>query len=694
MRKIIYSLAAASMIFAGCTKEVVTSELTDNPNAIGFDISTSKTRATIADITKLQDATSGIGIYATKNNGEGVQTMYIDNEAYIYDGAKWAWATEQLWPTTGSDYPMNFYAYWPAAKDYTYDDLDETLVRGYSANSVGSDYDYLAANYLGVTTRPASSNLRLDFKHILSQIKFQVVVGAGMSVEIISMDIHNIANSRLFNFGTLEWMAEPISRSLDVNYKDDTNSKATWEVGDGISKFAIPATAMDGNRMLIPQNNSSHAWNKTAANLGTGAYVEVVYRMWNTATGEDVVGYYAAIDHPTMRAQYEGYTKPSHGQYGNTELYVKVGYPLDTNWKMEKSYTYTIYLGTPNATGGYLVDDTFVGEWGIDSGYSVVHPDTEEPINVGDPIVDLTQPIDFIVDVNPWQEYEVNATQTVVDGGYADILYLDAENRLAIGKYGVDPVTVNNMVFTKYGGVVGFTGSGLRETGWIASDVKFNPTSTTYSTYASIPYHVGSVDHYGVHVKSGRGDICKLVGLTSTEAQKKSIAELDAYDSGWRLPTVYENISFVGGAPGASWQTWKVSDYKDWEDPEYCDPVLTYTNTAPDGTNKKWQYFYSALGVPTGGYGSAASPATGRFPVVTDNYNKDAYSQILPVAGGTYSTTGEASYSPGYGVDYWANNSPSEFRNGLFLRITSASVNPVVFTLDDNRAAAIRCVRP
>jgi hypothetical protein len=156
-----------------------------------------------------------------------------------------------------------------------------------------------------------------------------------------------------------------------------------------------PVTSTSGSLMLMPQDFSGRAWSKTSAPSNTDAYIEVVYRIYETTTGKDVVGYTDATKHP------------DYASLGNTTtgaLFVKVGYPLPTVWEMGKGYTYTIYLGTLDASGGNLVDPDFMNDNGTDSGLPVVDPSNNDPINVPDPIVDTTKPIGFTVSVTDWTD--------------------------------------------------------------------------------------------------------------------------------------------------------------------------------------------------------------------------------------------------------------------------------------------------
>jgi hypothetical protein len=122
-----------------------------------------------------------------------------------------------------------------------------------------------------------------------------------------------------------------------------------------------------------------------------------------------------------------------------------------------------------------------------------------------------------------------------------------------------------NQLFFKFGGVVGFTNVvAPNETPWPgANAVKFNPVTgaPSYADYTTIPkwngtstadgYISSTSYHTKANVLTGRGDPCKLVGLTVEQIQAGTI------DNGkYRLPTQAENVDFASSAThvaGAGW---------------------------------------------------------------------------------------------------------------------------------------------
>jgi hypothetical protein len=399
MKKVTMGLAALALIFASCATDETTSVNKSNPDAIGFSASTGKTRASSNDLAALKASTTGFGVYAT--NGAS-PAEFINNENYKWNNtaSAWEWAgDDQMWPTTEAGYPVNFYAYYPDINSTS--DLD-ILAMTKSITLVetpATQIDYLAAKTENVVARPMSSKVDLDFKHMLSKLDFKVLTGAGVTVTVQSIAVKNVFGTRTFDYKDLAWEATPAA-STNQSYAyaglSDTN------VFEGATTAAAVTTA-SGSIMSMPQSLADRAWVRTdggSAPTTSESYIEVVYRVIETTSQKDVVGFSDADDYPDATpGDYE-----DDENLAGTPLFVKVGYPLPTVWEMSYAYTYTIYLGTPNATGGYLIDDTFIDEEGGETDLPVVDPNTGEKKDIPDPIFDTDLPIGFVVDVDTWTD--------------------------------------------------------------------------------------------------------------------------------------------------------------------------------------------------------------------------------------------------------------------------------------------------
>jgi hypothetical protein len=274
----------------------------------------------------------------------------------------------------------------------------------------------------------------------------------------------------------------------------------------------------------------------------------------------------------------------------------------------------------------------------------------------------------------PSKKVTYNITLTL-DGGEADILYFGADNRLSIGRWGVDVTNIEDMVFTQFGSVIGFTNAGAT---WNTSYILFNPTATANYAYTSIPnYNAWNSKtpadsplvsdpayHNGTNISGGRGDICKLVGLTSAEAQGMTIEQLDAYQSGWRLPTLQENRKFIGTTPD--------------------DPTTSF------GTSSGY-YIWTANSQ------NASSPGTGTFP--KNKYYSAGNDVTLPAAGnrnyyngsisnqdtnGYYWSSTALSGSDGYSLNFYSSlvgsSYSSSYAYGFSVRCFSTGETPTART--------------
>jgi hypothetical protein len=419
MKRTIFSLAAVALLAVGCAENTTTEVnpvIKDDLNAIGFEMGTGKVTDTRAagdnTLATLQANTTGIMVTAIKNSG----TSYFLNKYYKYTGGAWGWvetaaADWKLWPAAGStEYPLDFYANFPAvAMSHVEDATDE--LRGFFPiyDAVGSQIDYMAAKKEDVGVRPPSGKVTLNFKHITSKIDFAVAAGAGTTVEVQSIKVmnvnNNVGNNAYFDHFTFKWVSSSVV-ATDYSYMVAPAKAAN--IFD--STTAANVTGDNGSMMLMPQDISNYDWvwqNIPGDDPETGeSYIEVVYRVTETTGGADVVGYGDASNHPDWDTSVTVHTPhdPAKHPADNTKLFIKVGYPLSTLWEVNTAYKYTLKLGDPSSTGGYLIDEYFIDEDGDTTDLKVVMPGTPgDPYpDVPDPIYSDSDEIGFDVDTSGW----------------------------------------------------------------------------------------------------------------------------------------------------------------------------------------------------------------------------------------------------------------------------------------------------
>ncbi|MDR1671492.1 MAG: hypothetical protein LBR57_03135, partial [Alistipes sp.] len=180
----------------------------------------------------------------------------------------------------------------------------------------------------------------------------------------------------------------------------------------------------------------------------------------------------------------------------------------------------------------------------------------------------------------------------------------------------------------------------------------FNPSTVTPTDYGTIPVYAStdysnnildvsaSTWHNSTNVPLGKGDPCRLVGLTIAQIKAGSI------DSGqYRLPTQSENEAFLGS-----------SDY---------------------------QSAGSAYYTVSGGW-TAGSPGVGTFPA------GNAPDTALPAAG--YRDTSGSVYVQGTSGRYWSSTVYNS-SYGSYLSFSSSTVYPANVGYAYANGFAVRCVR-
>jgi hypothetical protein len=241
------------------------------------------------------------------------------------------------------------------------------------------------------------------------------------------------------------------------------------------------------------------------------------------------------------------------------------------------------------------------------------------------------------------------------------ILYFDSTSgTMQLGTWGNQITAANyktTMLWFKFGGVVGFD---LSTVNFSTTNIKFNPMTTpsnitgwgsksttlpavpgfTTADYTAGIRNVSGSDYHSVaNIKVGRGDPCKLVGLTVDQIQS-GVIDNNLY----RLPTKDENFAMAGG----------LAD-----------------NSGPTAGK------YTVSGSWTG-----SSPGFGTFPTPDPDV-------VLPSAGFRLDTTG-VDYKPGEAGMYWSSVALDNAR-GHNLHFNSTSVNPSISHFY-SYGNAVRCV--
>ena len=477
MKKNTFVIAVmAAMVLSSCSnQEEIYPDLgpvKNNPNAISFMGTT--TRANISTMTQLEE---GFQVFASTDGTnwykDATGTLTTINGTFDYykpagadplfsDFNGWQWRNEALsdeieapiWPTFGGGTTMEFYAKHPIENSFTPGPGDMTKTIVPDADRF-KQVDELAARAT-VNARPANG-LALHFNHILSKINVSIAPGAGLTVEVQSVKLVKPLSEAKYDYATattaaaqVGWAATTTTGIYGYNesvFAGSTTAGANAYMATHTSGAAVKSLmqnngTVDGNLMLIPQVHTATDLTdvKTNANIITGGsspYFEVIYRVYETTGGKDVVGRsdikgvsvskpYYNVDGTVSYKDYitdvvatawsgsdvyPGYAAPG-ADYINSgvpqddeHLYIKALFPIMTTnpdagvaWDRGKGYTYNLLIGGDTGTGGYYADNEYYDETGRGTG--LYHRGTNG--DGGDPV--FSNYIHFDVTVGDWDD--------------------------------------------------------------------------------------------------------------------------------------------------------------------------------------------------------------------------------------------------------------------------------------------------
>ena len=381
-RKLFYGLAllGASLSLTGCADEDITGGISDEGKSISYGVSLvgNHTRALGLTSTNYIDNLPNMQVFAYYHpnaNGFGVtpgnQYVGAGGSGITVTNTGGVWkedaANTAYWPAETA--PLNFQAIAPAS-DNSFEvtnSVSENLahmVANVTVPTANADQrDIPMANEDKVTQSTHGRSVQLDFKHVLSQVRFKVQTASKqLSGNIGAISLCNIKSTGSVGYhaaddiadGTNDWMKVVLGTTVS----DDAVASYAIGMGDGsfgTAQFgagnAKDVTAADGSLMMLPQTTvkwttvDGSAVTIAAADAAKNTYIKISCKIKNGDT----------------------YLIGSENAYG--EVYI----PFAAAWAMGKKYIYTINIGT--GTGGF--DEN------------------------GNPLV---QPISYSVDVNEWIE--------------------------------------------------------------------------------------------------------------------------------------------------------------------------------------------------------------------------------------------------------------------------------------------------
>jgi hypothetical protein len=389
MKRIILTLLLPVLLPVGCAKNEITEVNISARDVVGF--ATTTLRSAVVGLGTMQNDGAGFRVYAVSNSSPS--NWYNDGAGGVIDGSNnyryagsWGWTGQApKWPASLNDYPMTFYALYPAAPaglTLSPAATSPSLFQfTYQVQAENNQVDLLAAKATA-NLKPASGKLPLTFRHLLSKINFGVTTGQGTAAYVQALGIFNVGDKRTCDFIATNWTAaQPTLYDANYTYYGVFPPNPTGNMTIlAPQPFSTPATAVsesadpfygnlhDKHLMLMPQ--TAVAWSPAPGAAPANAYICVVYRL-EVQNNPNAVGWADAATHP-------GYTGSALEQQGYTgPLYVKAGFPLPTTagnsftWEMGLGYTYHIGLGTAGSCNGYIVDTYYYDKYGNRTGLEI-----------------------------------------------------------------------------------------------------------------------------------------------------------------------------------------------------------------------------------------------------------------------------------------------------------------------------------
>lgn len=452
-------LAIAS---TGCTKSNVEddSSLGLDPSKIAFRTSAAKTRANDNALLELK---GGFNVIALDHAGEylkGFTDPAADKITYFFNTGVtpniWDWKnldekSAKVWPTEDISYPLSFYAAYPISSSVSKNasSVNANVLSNftpatfrYNTYNNGAPIDFNAATLTidelaalsQVETHPVTGFADLNFKHIMSNMKFNIIVPDKHEAYIHSIKIVNVNKSgRSYDYKTAKW-------SDETAYNDQNNTHFAHFIasaGQPVQQITKSKAMVDGlsdgsagfhTLKLMPQKitvkwapdkflTDAAAWK---ASLPGGTIDAAAITKWHTQAvaaqgmsesegwkGSRIEVIYCLVDKTAGAGKEKNIIGKKSGIEGAAQdLMVRVGYVLEiptidgsTGWQAGKRYTFSIPLGTANASNGILLDPDYKTNVGDNTDKPVDNPATEpgQEISKGGTI-------QFKVDVTDWAD--------------------------------------------------------------------------------------------------------------------------------------------------------------------------------------------------------------------------------------------------------------------------------------------------
>lgn len=358
MRNVITMMAAAAMIFAGCSDNEM--RVAEEKVEIGFNTS-------IRNMTKAAyDGTTFNKFHVTALGNGG--NYFTDAVVTKNDGGTWTTDYNYYWP----DYPLEFYAYAPLDLQPSISQSGKSIIDFTPKDKVEEQQDVLAAFNTGNKTDNGESGVDQTFRHQLAQVSVKALNdnASTYTVEVLGVKLGRVMSKSTMTFPTsatayATWSTPTEAKSYGIKYATALTLNAT----------AQNLMGGDDNWLMLPQTLT--AWNVNADGTDNGgAYIAVLVRI------KDNTGSYI-------------YPKVKDGQ--TEALYAYSAVPVNTPWIASHKYVYTLRFFGQNGGAGVIAPDLTNPQ---DPNDPDIDTDPLSGKNPGDQIVAGT--ISFNVNIEDW----------------------------------------------------------------------------------------------------------------------------------------------------------------------------------------------------------------------------------------------------------------------------------------------------
>lgn len=340
MRKQLFILGLAGLALASCSndEQIAESAAADAGEITMRAIVPNATRGAAMTTGELNKSGQSIKAACYKSDASGSNfTEYYTNEIFSYDGTSQFTCTNRHRYPDDANVKLHHYAWYPTSASATISDASQSFANFTPAATVASQVDLMLAINKTSTNADKPTGTNLKFQHALSQIVVKAKTGseAEFDFKIGGMKLVNVLKS-----GTCTWPAVtastakiPLSAWWSTQPAHADANIATYEIESFTEGYTATltstATALgagnNGNFLVVPQDNTSAAWDPASATTSKGTALAVKLKILKKGTTTVVT---------------------DNEANGVTDGVVWAYVPINTKWEPGYKYIYTLDFNT------------------------------------------------------------------------------------------------------------------------------------------------------------------------------------------------------------------------------------------------------------------------------------------------------------------------------------------------------------